>query len=87
LRSKPAQQFYESFIFWDSKRPITAKILQKLNLLALAEELGQDQNLRKLQQNYAMGQLEQLSLFENLKKSRGFLSGIDTSIRREEDRV
>jgi hypothetical protein len=87
LRSKPAQQFYESFIFWDSKRPITAKILQKLNLLALAEELGQDQNLRKLQQNYATGQLEQLSLFENLKKSRGFLSGIDTSIRREEDRV
>lgn len=63
LNSKPAQEFYESFIFWDSKRPITAKILQKLNLLALADEVGQSQNLRNHQQNSSTPQIEQLVLF------------------------
>ena len=40
LNLKVAQQFFESFIFWDKKRPITAKILGKLDIHNLAEELG-----------------------------------------------
>ncbi len=42
LNSEPAQQFYQAFIFWDAKRPVTAKVLGRLNLLALAKELGQE---------------------------------------------
>ncbi len=40
LNLKAAQEFFESFVFWDKKRPITAKILGKLDIHNLAEELG-----------------------------------------------
>lgn len=40
LNSEAAQEFLKSFIFWDAKRPITADILGRLSLAALAEELG-----------------------------------------------
>jgi len=30
----------EAFIFWDAKRPITIDILKRLDLVALARELG-----------------------------------------------
>lgn len=40
LNSNISRQFYESFIFWDSKRPITADLLKKLNLEKLCAELG-----------------------------------------------
>lgn len=39
LNSEISREFYESFIFWDAKRPITSEILQKLNLLSLEKEL------------------------------------------------
>ncbi len=42
LNSEPAQQFYRSLIFWDDKRPITARVLRRLSLLQLAQELQQD---------------------------------------------
>lgn len=32
LNSKAGQEFFESFIFWDAKRPITVDILQKLSI-------------------------------------------------------
>lgn len=41
LNSEPAQQFWQSLIFWDAKRPVTAKLLRKLDIRALAKELGQ----------------------------------------------
>jgi len=41
LNSKTANDFFRSFIFWDAKRPITIALLNSLDLLALAEELGQ----------------------------------------------
>lgn len=47
LNSKVAQQFFLSFIFWDSKRPVTAKILNKLNIYTLAKELGRNDELAK----------------------------------------
>ncbi len=40
LNSDAAQEFLQSFIFWDSKRPITAQILSNLDLTALAKEVG-----------------------------------------------
>jgi len=42
LNSQPAKQFLTSLIFWDSKRPITSGILQRLNLVALAHHLGKN---------------------------------------------
>lgn len=40
LNSEPAREFFAARIFWDAKRPITAALLQQLDLLRLAEELG-----------------------------------------------
>ena len=38
--SPPALELWSSLVFWDSKRPITAKVLNQLNLEALARRLG-----------------------------------------------
>ncbi|MBE7528513.1 MAG: N-6 DNA methylase [Chloroflexi bacterium] len=40
LNSTIAREFFHAFIFWDNKRPITKKILQQLDLLALATACG-----------------------------------------------
>ena len=40
LQSNLATGFFNSHIFWDAKRPITAEILGSLNLGVLSEELG-----------------------------------------------
>ncbi|MBN1487394.1 MAG: SAM-dependent DNA methyltransferase [Anaerolineae bacterium] len=45
LNSEIAQQFFEAFIFWDAKRPITIEILKKLDLVALAREFGKEEEM------------------------------------------
>lgn len=35
LNSQTGREFFESYIFWDAKRPITVEILQKLNIAKL----------------------------------------------------
>ena len=40
LNSKAGREFFESFIFWDAKRPITVDILQKLDITKL-EKYGE----------------------------------------------
>ena len=40
LNSSTAQAFYKAFVFWDSKRPITAELLRRLDLRRLAKEDG-----------------------------------------------
>ena len=40
LNSEPAMEFFNSLIFWDAKRPITADILGRLNLTALSAQAG-----------------------------------------------
>jgi hypothetical protein len=40
LNSDVAKEFMDSFIFWDSKRPITIDVLRRIDIAALAEELG-----------------------------------------------
>jgi methylase of polypeptide subunit release factors len=43
LNSHAAQSFYNSFVFWDAKRPITAELLCRLDLRLLATTLGSEQ--------------------------------------------
>lgn len=40
LQSTPAQEFYESIAFWDSKRPVTKQILERLDIVALSRDLA-----------------------------------------------
>ncbi len=40
LSSQAAQSFYRAFIFWDAKRPITAELLRRLDLMRTAEVLN-----------------------------------------------
>lgn len=45
VRSTPAQEFWSSMIFWDAKRPITAGILNRLDLAATARAAGLESDL------------------------------------------
>ena len=40
LNSNSAKHFYRSFIFWDSKRPITVQLLKMLDIDKLSKEIG-----------------------------------------------
>ena len=40
LRSPPATEFYSALTFWDAKRPITAKLLNQLDLATATKHLG-----------------------------------------------
>lgn len=42
LSSNPARDFLSAFVFWDAKRPITAEILNRLDIEALAKALGEN---------------------------------------------
>ncbi len=52
LNSEIARDFFSAFIFWDEKRPITADILKRLDLLALAQELNVEETIRKFLDQY-----------------------------------
>lgn len=49
LDSSVAKEFFESIIFWDAKRPITIDLLNRLDLMTLAEELRVDARLKAAQ--------------------------------------
>ena len=42
LNSEEAKGFFDAFIFWDAKRPITASLLSSLDLDALAAQCGSE---------------------------------------------
>jgi hypothetical protein len=48
LNSDVAKEFFEAFVFWDSKRPVTVELLGRLDILTLAEELGVKHKLLQL---------------------------------------
>jgi hypothetical protein len=52
LNSDIAKDFFSAFIFWDEKRPITVGILKRLDLLALARELGMEETLKEFLKQY-----------------------------------
>ena len=63
LSSPLATEFYGSLAFWDAKRPITAKLLNQLDLVAVARRLGKwNTNLEQLFPDGA-GDRSQLDLF------------------------
>ena len=45
LTSSAATEFLSSLIFWDDKRPVTAELLNRLDLYQLAKELGRLEHL------------------------------------------
>jgi len=47
LNSDTAKEFFSALVFWDSKRPITVALLRRLDLLALAQEVGIENELEK----------------------------------------
>ncbi len=48
VMSDPAREFWSSLIFWDAKRPITAQLLNSLDLMALARLLGKEGNVTRM---------------------------------------
>lgn len=62
LNSDISKQFFEAFIFWDAKRPITVEILRHLNLAALEQEINKSRNDNHLRQHDNSSQPSALSL-------------------------
>lgn len=50
LNSSIAHEFFSAFLFWDAKRPVTIDVLQRLNFLALARELGSEDTMVRLRE-------------------------------------
>ncbi|HTU88513.1 MAG TPA: hypothetical protein VMF69_00310, partial [Gemmataceae bacterium] len=48
LNSPTAQAFYRAFVFWDTKRPITADLLRRLDLRRIAEETESKEKFNSL---------------------------------------
>ncbi len=65
LNSDIAKEFLNSLIFWDAKRPVTVNVLRRLNVLALADELGKGEELRMfLAHKRKTNHNQQIPLFE-----------------------
>jgi hypothetical protein len=68
LNSSVAYEFFEAFIFWNDKRPVTAKLLRKLDIGRLAYELGRENEYSAVCSTYdskpAEANVKQLSLLE-----------------------
>ncbi len=48
LTSEPARRFFAARVFWDSKRPITAELLGRLDLAAVAKQTRSQSDYRRL---------------------------------------
>ncbi|MBC7795870.1 MAG: hypothetical protein H7Z37_03245, partial [Pyrinomonadaceae bacterium] len=66
LNSSAAKEFFESFVFWDAKRPITSQLLQKLDLAKLLRELNKQNSTQEVE-NLRDGKRETFDA-ENLRK-------------------
>lgn len=64
LNSQTAIDFFSSFIFWDSKRPITAKVLNKLSITSLAKQLQANDVISAKQYQSYLATPQQLALLE-----------------------
>jgi len=56
LEAAPAQEFLESLIFTDSKRPITIDVLRRLSLVELARRLGRLDTLQQFVEPVPVGE-------------------------------
>jgi hypothetical protein len=71
VTSEFAKEFWSAFIFWDAKRPITAQILNMLDLAALVRSLGKESDItRRLAERqlvqYTEGIYQQLLFREDI---------------------
>lgn len=68
LNSSIAREFFEAFIFWNDKRPVTASLLRRLDIVRLAYELGRESEYAAVCSTYASSppelRIEQLQLLE-----------------------
>jgi hypothetical protein len=48
VQSPPAQEFWSALVFWDAKRPITAQMLNLLDLAALARATGMESDVTRV---------------------------------------
>jgi hypothetical protein len=63
LNSTVAKEFFEAFIFWDNKRPITSSILKKLDISKLAKELSQNPKIESSIDEFNLPKQKQLNMF------------------------
>ena len=64
LNSETAREFFSAFIFWDAKRLITVDLLRRLDLRALAREIGSEVELDQLLGKVREPRNRQLDLFD-----------------------
>ncbi|MEA2104039.1 MAG: N-6 DNA methylase [Candidatus Cloacimonadota bacterium] len=65
LNSQIAKEFFQSFIFWDSKRPITSSILNRLDILKLSKELELNSLTEIILEK---NQYSQMTIFEDFER-------------------
>lgn len=63
LNSETARKFFETFVFWDAKRPITIELLQQLDLVKLAKAVQVDWKPRVVAKDSPVATDGQLRLF------------------------
>lgn len=63
LNHNVSREFYNSFIHWDAKRPITKQILQYLDLQKLKTELGSKTIIKLVHKNYPDFSSEKIKAF------------------------
>ena len=73
LNSDISTSFFEAFIFWDAKRPITVDILRRLDFLALATEKGSESTMRR----YLRAAFKHQGLSRALPKQQKLFSGAE----------
>jgi len=69
LNSDMAKDFFSAFVFWDEKRPITVRLLKRLDLLALARELDVEETLQRFLDQYPQGYDQPLLFSESPSSS------------------
>lgn len=69
LNSDIAKEFFSAFIFWDEKRPITVRLLKRLDLLNLARELGVEGTLQEFIDQYPRKHEQPLLFSESASNS------------------
>ena len=69
LNSDMAKEFFSAFVFWDEKRPITMRLLKRLDLLTLARELGTEDTLKEFLDQYPAKHEQPLLFSESTSNS------------------
>ena len=69
LTSDVAQDFFSAFVFWDEKRPITVRLLKRLDLDKLAREIGVEDVMQEFLDRYPRNHEQPLLFSESSSNS------------------